>query len=354
MELTYQGRYFDGQSSKPHTVNIAWIKDGLLIQYTNNGEVINTKWLSSHITHIQVSNGIVSLKYGDTFPYQQLDVTDTEFIQRYRVEYLRKPAKKIRFIGLYTLLTLIAVIGALIWLTYFLLLPLVADLGAKVFPKNYEISMGKKLYETVLSEEKIDSNKTIAINQFFKQLHVETAYPIQITVVKNNIVNAFAMPGGGIVVYDEILKGMNSPEQLAALLSHEFSHVELRHTTKNLFRTMAGYLFISIIFNDANGIAAILVENAHELRNLSYNRELETEADNNGLKILQQNNLNAQGMIDLFEQLKGVSTIEVNELISTHPDVDNRIKNAKVFIKNNPYEIKTNDSLQLYFDVLKN
>lgn len=354
MELTYQGRYFDGHSSKPYTVDIAWLNNGLLIQYIKNNELISTKWDAQHITHTQLSNGIVSLKYETTFPYQQLDITDTNFIQRYRVEYLKKPAKRFRFIGLYTLLSLVTVIGVMIWLAYFVLLPLIADWGAKVFPKEYEISMGKKLYETILSEEKIDSNKTIAINQFFKQLHVETSYPIRITVVKKNVVNAFAMPGGGIVVYDEILKNMNSPEQLAALLSHEFSHVELRHTTKNLFRTMAGYLFISIIFSDANGIAAVLVENAHELRNLSYSRDLETEADNNGLKILQQNKLSAQGMIDLFEQLKGANSVEVNELVSTHPDVDNRIKNTETYIKNNPYEIKPNDSLQVYFDALKN
>ena len=354
MELAYQGRYFDGRSSKPYTVNITWQHNGLLIQYTSDsGEYVEQRWNREHIHHTQLSGGIVILRYGEIFPFQQLEVTDGGFISRYRREYNTGFLSRISLTGVPLLFTLVAGVGISIWLAYIFLLPLIADYGARVFPKEYEIEMGNKLYESILSEEHIDTARTEAINLFFKQLDVKSEYPVRITVVKNEIVNAFALPGGGIVVYDGILKDMKSADQLAALLSHEYSHVELKHATRNMFRSLAGYIFISVLFSDVNGIAAVLVENAHQLRNLSYSRELETEADNNGLQILKKNHISAAGMKALFEQLKKENNVEVNELISTHPDLDNRIKNAELFMKKNSYPLRINDSLLYYFDELQ-
>jgi predicted Zn-dependent protease len=289
------------------------------------------------------------------FPAQQLDITDRDFITRYKQAYPRTFAQRLNMTAAGVVATSLLLLLLVLWAAYVWLLPAIATYGAKVFPKDYEIELGQKMYVSVLEGEQIDSSKTIAINQFFNQLKIEKSYPAKITVVKSNITNAFAMPGGGIVVYDAILNNMNSPEQLAALLAHEYSHVELKHATRNLFRTLSGYLFLSIIFGDMSGVGGVLIENAHELRNLSYSRDLETEADNHGLKILEQNNISNQGMIDLFELLKKESNgVQVNELISTHPDLDNRIKNVQEFASQHPYKIKPNDSLSIYFNQLNN
>jgi predicted Zn-dependent protease len=237
-------------------------------------------------------------------------------------------------------------------LGYFIVLPLLADSIANHFPVEYEISMGEDIYNKIIAESNIDSAKTESINHFFKNLTIESNYPIKITVVKDSVVNAFALPGGGIVVYDAILKNMQSPEELAALLSHEFSHVELKHATRNVFRSIAGYLFISVLFSDISGIASVVVENANQLRNLSYSRELEHEADENGLLILQKNNLSTDGMIALFLELKKQNSIDVNEWISTHPDLDNRIDFVTQFTNEHTYTPLTNDSLLFYFNQL--
>ena len=203
-----------------------------------------------------------------------------------------------------------------------------------------------------MSDATIDETKTKDINLFFQQLNIETSYPIHIVVVEDSIINAFAMPGGGIVVYDAMLQKLDKPEQLAALLSHEFSHVELKHATRNIFRTIAGSLFISMVLSDANGIANLVVENAHQLRNLKYSRELEHEADANGLNILKQNQLDATGMADLFLLLKLQQPFEPDELLSTHPELDSRIDFVKSFQKENSYKPVQNDSLNFYFKKL--
>ncbi len=356
MELVYKGRYFSGKSSLAYTVDIVWHEQEWVIQYVNEKqEPVKQVWKRSGIHQTEISNGIVTLRYGEEFPQQQLEVTDVQFIARYKQEFNIGLMHRVKLKSAPFLIGVIVAVGIAGWLSYIFLLPVIADYGARVFPKEYEIQLGKQVYESVLEGEEIDTAKTVAINQFFKQLNVQSDYPVKITVVKSDVVNAFALPGGGIVVYDAILKDMKSADQLAALLSHEYSHVQLKHATRNMFRSLAGYIFISVIFSDLNGVATVLVENAHQLRNLSYSRELESEADNNGLQILKQNNISASGMKDLFLQLKEASKgLEVNEIISTHPDLDNRIKNAEQFAKSNPYQLKLNDSLLFYYSELRN
>ncbi|MFN5884109.1 MAG: M48 family metalloprotease, partial [Bacteroidota bacterium] len=100
------------------------------------------------------------------------------------------------------------------------------------------------------------------------------------------------------------------------------------------------------------GATALIVQNAENLRSLSYSRTLENEADNNGLQILKANGINASGMKALFEQLKKASDIEILEIVSTHPDLDKRIKNIDKFMVDYPYNSTKNDSLTFYFNLL--
>ncbi len=354
MEQVYKGRYFNGKTTTPYVVDVVWFEHGFEIRFSD-AQQSSVLWERSAIQQTELSSAIVTLRYGSSFPQQQLEITDLDFIARYKQEFGVHVLHKVRYTSAKVLISLLLALAGAVWLSYLYLLPLLADYTAQAFPRDYEIKMGQQIYESVLEGEDIDTAKTEAINQFFKQLDVPKDYPVKITVVKSDVVNAFALPGGGIVVYDGILKDMKSADQLAALLSHEFSHVQLKHATRNLFRSLAGYLFVSILFSDLNGVASVVVDNANQLRNLSYSRELETEADNNGLQILKQNKISASGMKALFEQLKKESGgLEVSEIISTHPDLDNRIKNAEQFMRDNTYPFSFNDSLVAYFTQLKN
>jgi predicted Zn-dependent protease len=92
------------------------------------------------------------------------------------------------------------------------------------------------------------------------------------------------MPGGDIVVFSGILEGMEYPEQLAALLAHEGTHVQKRHSTRMMVRQMARLLFLSLLIGDVSAVAAVLAENADNVRNMSYSRGLETDADRHGME----------------------------------------------------------------------
>ena len=176
---------------------------------------------------------------------------------------------------------LLLLVGVYLWLV-----PVLGERMAKGFSKEAEINMGEQMYQSVKQQYRIDAKKTAILNDFYKQLHYDVGYPVSITVVESNEMNAFAIPGGHIVVYDAILDQMKTPEELAALLGHEASHIALRHSLRNIFRSMARQMFISLIVGDQSGIASVVVNNADALKGLQYSRSLETDADDNGLQLM--------------------------------------------------------------------
>ncbi|MBO9152497.1 M48 family metallopeptidase [Chitinophaga sp. GCM10012297] len=230
-------------------------------------------------------------------------------------------------------LTAGAVVTGLLALVYFWLVPFLAGRLANTMPVEYEVKMGNEAYGQLIKEYKILPEKTELVNTFFKQLDIQTKYPVQITVVEEKQVNAFAVPGGHIVVFSGLLDKMRRPEELAALLAHEYSHVELRHTTRSLMQSLGTYMAVSLIFGDLTGVSAVLVENASSLKNLEYSRSLEKEADLNGLRLLEARHINPEGYIWLFGTLKTEGGGAPSEWLSSHPDMDNRIGYVKKEMK---------------------
>ena len=115
----------------------------------------------------------------------------------------------------------------------------------------------------------LDIKKSKYLEQFAAELNLGNTKPIRFTVVKSDEVNAFALPNGQIVVFTAILDDMKSSDELVALLGHEASHINNRHSTKMLCRNLAGYMIVSLLLSDVNGIMAVLADNAHQLHSLS-------------------------------------------------------------------------------------
>jgi predicted Zn-dependent protease len=243
------------------------------------------------------------------------------------------------------LIIVVILVGVYAWL-----MPWLGDRMANRFSKDQEISMGEQMYQAVMQQYKVDTHKTALLNEFYAQLHYDIGYPVKITVVESNVMNAFAIPGGHIVVYDAILEQMKTPEELAALLGHEGSHIALRHSLRNIFRDLSQKMFLSLIVGNESGIASVVVNNANALQQLQYSRSLETDADNNGLQLMAKNNINMQGMVRLMKMLQNENgAAEPSAFLSTHPVFKERIGNIEKQIKQLPAVTTSNDSLKRLF-----
>ena len=355
----YTGKYYI-QSGNEQEATILLLKDKLSIGLRDeHGNARLVYWPYEQIIRDNFWKRGQCVVRSGTYPIQTIEIDNKEFAdklenifqQRERSWFSRTFNKNLlRMIKFFTVIILILVL-AYIWLV-----PFLADRMAKRVPVSYEERLGDGMYDALRSSFTIDATRTAYINDFFRELNINSKYNIRITVVDENMANAFAMPGGNIVVYNKILAGMGSYEDLAALLAHEFTHVDEKHTTRSLFRQMGSSLFISVIFGDAGSIGNVLISNADNLKSLDYSRKLEKEADINGLRLLSERKIDCNGFIHLFELLKkevAQTGGEPSEWISSHPDLEKRIayiKTNELFNKNG---VEVNETLQTLFLKIK-
>jgi predicted Zn-dependent protease len=152
-----------------------------------------------------------------------------------------------------------------------------------------------------------------------------TPFQFQLMVAKADDVNAFALPGGYVVVNRGLLKEAESGDEVAAVLAHELSHVTLRHSTKRLAGSLGASAALALIFGMVDiGAPAFTV--AH-LSGLHYERDQEAEADQQGLGLLLGAGISPMGMATFFERIS--HSARPPEIISTHPDPGGRATRAR-------------------------
>ncbi len=200
----------------------------------------------------------------------------------------------------------------------------------------------------------IDSVKTKKLNEFASHLKFKNSKKLNFTVVNSEIVNAYALPDGNVVVFTGILNSMKSYEELVGLIGHEVAHVNHRHSMKLLCRDLSGYLFVSAIVGDVNGVMAVVADNANNLRSLSFSREFENEADLEGYNFLIENKINPKGMSDLFSRLqKEEMGYSIPEFLSSHPITKDRILKINKMIQKQTITFSENPKLKTIFEELK-
>jgi beta-barrel assembly-enhancing protease len=355
----YTGKYYI-QGGEEQEATILILKDKLSIGLRDeHGNPRIVYWPYEQIIRDSFWKRGQTLVRCGSYPVQTIEVENKELADRLESVFKEREKSWLsRMLNKNTarLLKFFVVLLLLFLGAYFWLIPFLADRLAKRVPISYEESLGDGIYNALQTGFTIDAEKTAYINDFFRELNIDTKYNIRITVVKENIANAFAMPGGNIIVYDKILAGMNNYEDLAALLSHEFTHVNEKHTTRALFRRMASSLFISIIFGDVGTLGNVIVSNADELKRLSYSRSLEKEADMNGLKILSDRKIDCNGFIHLFQLLQKEVEKEggqPSEWVSSHPDLEKRMAFTKSNALFNNNGVEVNETLKTLFLKIK-
>jgi beta-barrel assembly-enhancing protease len=328
----YPATYYDGQSARAHPAQLLLEPTGISIHYTEaDGRALSRHWDIAGVHQgMHLANTKISLKYG-SMPYQYVEVLQAGFyetlIATYPHHIFNAPDFEfMRSRGLMGIVALTLGLALILVALYFWVLPPAAEYLASKLPIQTEMQLGDKMYEQFTADYSIDQPLTKKANEFWRALHIESDYPVNITVVDEETPNAFALPGGHIVIYSGIIHRMKDYGELVGLLGHEYTHVAGKHTTRMLYRNLSSYFFVSMLLGDASGIIVTIAANANSLKQLGFNRELEHQADVGGYDLMSQRQISPDGMLRLFEVLKKADAgITVPRFLSTHPLTDDRI-----------------------------
>ena len=214
---------------------------------------------------------------------------------------------------------------AFVLVAYFWFLPAAAGLLAMRVPLEWEVDLGNAVADELAPADDLcdDPQLVTTVEGIVSGLVAslpDSRYDFRVSVVDDTLVNAFAAPGGRIVIMRGLLQNSATPEELAGVLAHEIQHVELRHGTRAILRALPLQAAMSVM---GGGGSAALVGT---LGALSYARGDESEADEAGMRLLLAARVDPAGMISFFETL-GERAEEIPAALtyfSTHPATEER------------------------------
>ena len=221
--------------------------------------------------------------------------------------------------------------------------------AAQAVPVDWEIKAGDKLFEQLMVTKHLVQDPALAA-----QLKLITdplvggikdnRYPLKFHIIEDATLNAFAMPGGHVVIHSGLLMAADSPEEIAGVLGHEIAHVTQRHSIRSILSSAGLFLVLQTLLGDVTSIVAVLANNSAFLLDRKFSRDFEREADNRGWNYLLAADINPEGMITFFKKMqdeekrlrakmKEATAIDLGSsdltVLSTHPATEERMKNLQ-------------------------
>jgi Zn-dependent protease with chaperone function len=195
-----------------------------------------------------------------------------------------------------------------------------------------------KIGESVLTSLKTQASlidKGVAVDAVKKigdRLTKDSPYKYQWHLSNDPAINAFALPGGIVIVNKGLLEKADSANEVAGVLAHEIQHVEQRHALKNMITSSGIAAAVLLVLGDANAVMMIM---AHQVSAQYFSRQAESDADMKGIALLQKSKIDMLGMVAFFKKMQEAFKGKANgpEWMSSHPDTANRIQAIENYIK---------------------
>ena len=209
--------------------------------------------------------------------------------------------------------------------------------GYNVFSKEQDVELGRQAASEIRRQVEIVANEEM--QRYVRDLGARLAqqpdadnYPYEFTLINEDSINAFALPGGPIFVHSGLLDAAATEGQLVGVLAHEVSHVALRHGTSQASKAQMLQLPAVLagaamgqqsVWSQVGQIGVGLGLNALIMK---YSRGAEKQADALGARIMAGAGYNPIEMADFFQKLEDQGGPRPPVLLSSHPSPGNRVR----------------------------
>ncbi|GJL71656.1 MAG: hypothetical protein NMNS01_08550 [Nitrosomonas sp.] len=213
------------------------------------------------------------------------------------------------------------------------------DYASHTIPQIAEEKIGQLAIQSLLTNpECVEPQGRASLEKMAQKLQQGMARDIDIKVrviSDDETLNAFATPGGYLVIFSGVLKKADSANEVAGVLAHEMAHIEMNHPMKSLVRNLGVSLTLQMMAGNRDTISEI-AKFAGIFRQLHYSRQDELEADFVGQRLLRKARIDPSGLKLFFERLNKADAANNNNndepafpvilsYFSTHPHTQVRI-----------------------------
>lgn len=332
-QTIWEAQYYGGQVAKKETVSLEPSPLGLRLDLPD-GSTQFWRWDEVRQTQGNHRGDPVRLERGGDLG-EAVVVMDQEFLNAVHdiapeaARRFHHPARRLRNLWLLLTGSVAAILAG--GVMYLWGVPRLASRVASRVPVSWEDELGGTVAAQLTRNAGRceDREVTAAVGAIVQRLDSalpERRYRFRVTVVDNDVVNAFAAPGGHVVVFSGLLSRTATPEELAGILAHEMQHAQLRHGTQAILREVPLRLVLGAMSGDVSGLGSA-AGTLGSLGVLRYQRRAEEDADSAGMDLMRRARINPQGMVDAFLMLERETGDMPRGLgyLSTHPPTAYRI-----------------------------
>ena len=213
----------------------------------------------------------------------------------------------------------------------------IVNLVVDRIPVSWEETLGDQVFQQIAAEGKIveDSEWEPAVAEITARLLPlvsQSGYNFRFHIMQDTNVNAFAIPGGNVVILTGLLEAADSAEEVAGVVAHEIAHVTERHSLRQMLQSAGLWVIVTALFGDTTGIAAVVTEGSQFLLRQGFSRDFEREADERGWDYLLAAKIDPRGLTAFFEELKeiqGEAGMDSFAFLNTHPATGERIEHLE-------------------------
>jgi predicted Zn-dependent protease len=226
-------------------------------------------------------------------------------------------------------------------------IPDLGDSSSSLFSSQQEYQLGRgwlmafRNQAPIISDPLLTDYLEFLIYQLasFSQLQDRR---LELVVVDNKTMNAFAVPGGVVGVHNGMFLYAENEDQMASVLSHELAHLSQRHFARGVEKQkssritnlamLLGALVVAATAGGDAGMAAITATQAAAMESqLRYSRQNEQEADRIGMLTMVNAGLDPMSVANMFEQMQRASRYysKPPEFLMTHPVTERRISDTR-------------------------
>ena len=343
--------YFDGKSALQQEVDLQGASGMILLRGEGvvRDEPLNTLRISS-----KVGNSPRMVYFQDGAHCEVADHAGFESLLQESgaqpVSLLAKMEASWLHVSVAVLLFIAFLAGAYYWG-----LPLAANIAARRIP--YRVAHGidthflKALDGNILLPSKLSQLRRDKLRHEFDRLHLPDGLPPHALLFRNSPQigpNAFALPGGTIVMTDQLVKlAGNNDQELIAVLAHELGHVAGRHPLRNMLQGSVVALAMTWYLGD---VSSLLAAAPTLLLQTHYSRGFETDADSFAVKLLHDNHIPPTRLADILAKLeayhfkhekamhhgvaaKDTGGFHFSDYFATHPATAERIRAIRALAK---------------------
>jgi beta-barrel assembly-enhancing protease len=163
-----------------------------------------------------------------------------------------------------------------------------------------------------------------AIRQMLARIDPDHLVDADVRLVNLSTANAFALPGGVVVLTRGLVEEAGTSDEVVGVLAHELAHVKHRHVLAHIIRNAFLGTVWALTLGDYSGLLVVDPTTAYNLATLRHSRSDEAEADATAARMLADHEISIQGLVDFFERNRAKGIDEMSWL-STHPSMAERV-----------------------------